>query len=178
VLPIVFALLWSSSGFAGFADQSSKFARERVTKAKAKQTGFHNSRSRIRSAIERRESNRSVRAFWLSKSDFTCEVDFDLEFEIPFLVIITDIQHSGLIGAWVSEFLTRLVAWKNGGNLPTIDGIPCWDGPVRPPGNGGANGGGGGVAAVPEPATLAVWGVLGLASTGAGYRRLRRKAAS
>ena len=117
----------------------------------------------------------NFRAFFLNTSASTCGIGFEIPV-IPVLVIVTNSEGlgallDGLLGNLGDKLPDRLTCDGN-----PITGPPDGGGPPGggPPGGGGSPGGGG-VAAVPEPATLAVWGLLGLASTGAGYRRLRRK---
>ena len=186
VLTVFVALLCSTPTHAGFCDNSDDGPswKKYVDDMGGGSGGSGAGGLRSFRTTSTSSSFGDFRAFFVNTSVSTCGIGFEIPV-IPVLVIIT--TNEGL-GALIDGLLERL----GGGNS---DG-PTWDGNTMcPPGGGtpgggtpgggtpgggtpgGGTPGGGGVAAVPEPATLAVWGLLGLVSTGAGYRRLRRKSA-
>ena len=169
------ALFCSTPSYAGFADNSDDGPswKKLVDDMGVGSGGSRPGGLRSYRTASSSSSFGTFRAFFLNASSSTCGIGFEIPV-IPVLVIITN--NEGL-GSLIGGLLEKL-----GGNQ--FD-VPTWDGNTMcppgggPPGGGPPGGGppGGGVAAVPEPATLVVWGLLGLVSTGAGYRRLRRKSA-
>ncbi len=166
------ALFCSTPSYAGFADNSDDTPswKQIIDGAGG---GFGGSGLQSLGSIRTASTSSSFgdfRAFFLGSSASTCTIGFEIP-GLPLLVIIT--TKEGL-GSLLDTLLDKIGGLNPDG--PTLGGDPI-DGPTSGGPGGGGPGGGGGVAAVPEPATLAVWGLLGLVSTGAGYRRLRRKSA-
>ncbi len=142
-------------------------------------------------------------AYWVRTRDYTCGIDFDVVFDAPILGIVATnafrLNGIGPVGVDLMAAFTSATGIPSfGGNtnlgleiLPfnpqnpdtlTVDGNRVFGMVHSPPENfmvlTGISGSGSGVVGVPEPATMTVWGLLGLVSSGAGYRRLRRKSAT
>ena len=184
VLTVFVALLCSTPTHAGFCDNSDDGPswKKYVDDMGGGSGGSGRQGLRSFRTASASSSFGGFRAFFVNTAASTCEIDFEIPV-IPVLVIFT--TQEGL-GALIDGLLQAIGGVNS--NVPTCDGNPIVGPPDGgppdggPPGGGtggglGGGGGGGGVVAVPEPATLAVWGLLGLASTGAGYRRWRRKSA-
>ena len=180
VLTVLVALLCSTPTYAGFCDNSDDGPswKNYVDDGGGGSFGGGGPRGpRSFRTASASSSFGNFRAFFLNTSASTCGIGFEIPV-IPVLVIVTNSEGlgallDGLLGNLGDKLPDRLTCDGN-----PITGPPDGGGVGGVPGGGSPSGGspgGGGVAAVPEPTTLAVWGLLGLASTGAGYRRMRRK---
>lgn len=137
----------------------------------------------------------------VTTNDYSGWIDFDIVFDLPVIGIVATnafrLGNVGPLGVDLLQMFTDATGIKTslGGNsnkgleiLPfnprnpdflRVNGQRVFGSVKSSPENFVVltSTSGSGVVAVPEPATMTVWALLGLASTGAGYRRLRRRTA-